>query len=315
MKLAFLFPGQGSHYSGMGRELANCYPEAKAVFDQADEALGFKLSELCFSGPESELTFTANTQPAVMAVSIAAYRVLESRAITPSVAAGHSLGEYSALVAAGGLSLSDGVRLVRRRGEYMQRAVPVGEGAMAAIIGLERSVVEELCRDGGPRGGLAEPANFNCLGQTVVSGTTAAVEYVAARAREAGARKAVMLPVSAPFHCALMRPAADWLSPHLNATPFGALRYPVCTNVDAELVSSGEEARRSLLSQMTAPVRWEDSIKRISSLGVEAFIEVGPGKVLSGLVKRIAKQAIVANVEDVRTLEQTLELIDGLAHG
>lgn len=311
MKLAFLFPGQGSHYVGMGEELANTYPEAKAVFDEADTALGFKVSELCFSSSESDLTYTANTQPAVLTASIAAYRVLDTHGITPQVAAGHSLGEYSALVAAGALLLADAVRLVRLRGEYMQQAVPVGEGAMAAIIGLEPKVVEELCRDGSATGGVAEPANYNSPGQTVVSGTAAAVECVAARAVEAGAHKAVMLPVSAPFHCTLMKPAAARLGPHLEATPFRDLRYPVCTNVDAELVSSGDAARRSLLRQITAPVRWEEAMRRILALSVEAFIEVGPGRVLSGLLRRIDKGAAVANVEDEKSLAKTLRLTGG----
>lgn len=311
MKMAFLFPGQGSQYVGMGKELAETYPEAKVVFDEADDALGFKVSELCFSGPETDLTSTANTQPAVLAMSIAAYRALESQGIIPHVAAGHSLGEYSALVAAGALSLADAVQIVRRRGEYMQEAVPVGAGAMAAIIGLERSVVEKLCRDGGATGGVAEPANFNAPGQTVVSGTTADVEHVAARALEAGAAKAVMLPVSAPFHCALMKPAAERLSPHLEATPFKDMRYPVCTNVDAELVSSGEVAKRSLIRQVNAPVRWEEAMRRIMTTGMDAFIEVGPGRVLSGLLRRIDKRVAVANVEDERSLGKTLGMIGG----
>ncbi len=304
MKAALLFPGQGSQYVGMGKELAQKYPEAKAVFDEADDALGFRISELCFSGPEEDLIRTANTQPAVLAVSVAAYRVLESHGITVQAAAGHSLGEYSALVAAGALSLTDAVQLVRRRGEYMQEAVPVGEGAMAAIIGLEQSVVEKLCKD--LEG--AEPANFNAPGQIVVSGAVGAVEQVAARALDAGAAKAVMLPVSAPFHCWLMKPAAESLAAHLEATPFRDPRYPVCTNVDAQFVNSGETAKLSLMRQVTAPVRWEESMRRILGMRAERFIEVGPGRVLSGLLKRIDKRATVTNVEDDKSLAKTLQL-------
>jgi [acyl-carrier-protein] S-malonyltransferase len=305
-KLAFLFPGQASQYPGMGKELADKYPAAKGVFDEADAALGFSLSEICFSGTEEALKLTVNTQPAIVTVSVAAYRVLAEKGVRPDFVAGHSLGEYSALVAAGSLEFADAVRLVRRRGEYMQTAVPEGVGAMAAILGLAPAQVTEICRKA-TDGQVVSPANLNSPEQTVISGNAEAVKRAVEMASAGGAKRAVMLPVSAPFHSALMAPAAERLEIDLRAVAFHALRVPLVSNADAEIISSGEEARESLIRQVTLPVRWEESVRELVEQGVNTFVEVGPSRVLTGLLRQIDRSVHVFNVEDEKSLHSTLE--------
>jgi [acyl-carrier-protein] S-malonyltransferase len=305
-KLAFLYPGQGSQYSGMGKDLADKYPAARRVFDEADQALALSVSDLCFSGSEEALKLTANTQPTILTVSVAAHRILSERGVQPDFVAGHSLGEFSALVAAGALELQDAVRLVRRRGEYMQLAVPEGVGAMAAILGLAPMQVTELCRKAA-RGQVVAPANLNSPEQTVISGDAVAVKQAVELASASGAKRAVMLPVSAPFHSALMLPAQQQLEVDLRKTPFRALRVPLVTNVDAEIITSGDEARESLIRMVTLPVRWEESIRLLVEQGVNTFIEVGPGRVLTGLLRQIDRSVHVFNVEDEKSLNSTLE--------
>src|SRR5262249_43664213 len=308
MSIAFIFPGQGSQSAGMACELFENYPEAARVFAEADQALGFSLSKLCFEGPEEELQLTANTQPAILAASIAAYRALGGR-VRPAYMAGHSLGEYSALVAAGALSLGDGLRLVRRRGELMQEAVPVGLGAMAAILGLDAENVAKAC-DEAAQGEICSPANFNTPVQTVIAGNLRAVERAVEECKRRGARRAVMLKVSAPFHCQLMKPAEEALAPILNAAEFHDPLVPVINNVDGAACTSGAAAREGLIRQVTAPVQWPRRTDKMVKRGVDAFIGIGPGKVLLGLVKSIAKGRDVGllNVEDKASLEATLSV-------
>ena len=305
-KLAFLFPGQGSQYPGMGKELAESYPAARSVFDEADKTLGFSVSDLCFSGSEEALKLTANTQPAILTVSVAAYQVLAEKGVRPDYVAGHSLGEFSALVAAGGLEFADAVRLVRRRGEYMQSAVPQGMGAMAAILGLAPAQVTQLCRTA-CNGQVVAPANLNSPEQTVISGHAEAVKRAVELASAGGAKRAVMLAVSAPFHSALMLPAALQLEADLREVAFYDLRVPLVTNTDAEFTTSGEEARESLIRQVTLPVRWEESVRELIDQGVNTFVEVGPGRVLTGLLRQIDRSVHVFNVEDNKSLNSTLE--------
>ena len=307
-KLAFLFPGQASQYPGMGRDLVENFPESRAVFEEADAALGLALSKLCFEGPEDALKRTENTQPAILTVSVAAYRALERRGVTPDFAAGHSLGEYSALVAAGSLEFSAAVRLVRARGLYMQEAVPEGEGAMAAILGIASPDVADICRKAAGNE-VVSAANLNSPDQTVVSGNAAAVKRVVEVASQSGAKRAVILPVSAPFHCALMASAQNRLEPCLRSTSFGPLRFPVISNVDAEAITSGEEARAALIRQVTLPVRWLDSVREMLENDVSIFVEVGPGKVLSGLLRQIDRSVRCFNVEDSASLRATLDRI------
>lgn len=307
-KLAFLFPGQASQYPGMGRDLAEKFPESRAVFDEADAALGFSISKLCFEGSEDALKLTENTQPAILTVSLAAYRALESRGIAPDFAAGHSLGEYSALVAAGALEFSSAVKIVRQRGRYMQEVVPAGEGAMAAIMGLSPADVAEVCKKAA-QGEVVSPANLNSPEQIVISGAAAAVKRAVEIASQSGAKRAVILPVSAPFHCALMLPAQQRLEPDLRAAKFGSLRFPVITNVDAEAVTSGDEARDALIRQVTLPVRWLDSVREMIDQGVTIFVEVGPGKVLAGLLRQIDRSVRCFGVEDAASLQSTLDKI------
>jgi [acyl-carrier-protein] S-malonyltransferase len=307
-KLAFLFPGQASQYPGMGSDLAANFPESRAVFDEADAALGFPISKLCFEGPEETLKLTENTQPAILTVSVAAYRALEKRGVTPELVAGHSLGEYSALVAAGALAFADAVRLARRRGQYMQEAVPAGDGAMAAILGLSPADVAEICKKAADRE-VVSAANLNSPEQIVISGHAGAVKRAVEIASQSGAKRAVMLPVSAPFHCALMAPAQKSFEADLRATQFNALRFPVITNVDAEAIESGDEAREALIRQVTLPVRWLDSVHEMIESGVKIFVEVGPGKVLLGLLRQIDRSVRCFNVEDAASLHATLDKI------
>ena len=307
-RVAFIFPGQGSQYPGLGRELAEKYPSARQVFAAADAALGFPLSKLCFEGPAEELQLTANTQPALLTVSVAASAVLKEKGIRADYVAGHSLGEYSALVAAGALKLADAVRIVRKRGEYMQQAVPARDGAMAAIMGLSPADVAEVCKKAA-EDGVVSPANLNSPEQTVISGSAAAVKRAVEIASQSGAKRAVILPVSAPFHCALMLPAQQRLEPDLRAAKFSSLRFPLITNVDAEAVTSGDEAREALIRQVTLPVRWLDSIREMIDQGVTIFVEVGPGKVLAGLLRQIDRSVRCFGVEDSATLQSTLDKI------
>ena len=292
----------------MGRDLADNFPESRQVFEEADSALGISVSKLCFEGSEEELKLTANTQPAILTVSTAAWRALEKRDILPDYVAGHSLGEYSALVAAGGLDFATAVKLVRGRGRYMQEAVPAGEGAMAAILGLSPADVAEVCRKAAGDE-VVSPANLNSPEQTVISGSAAAVKRAVEIASQSGAKRAVILPVSAPFHCALMLPAQQRLEPDLRSAAFSPLRFPLVTNVDAGIVTSGEEAREALIRQVTSPVRWLDSIREMIENGVTIFVEVGPGKVLAGLLRQIDRAVRCLSVEDAASLQATLDKI------
>jgi len=301
--IALLFPGQGSQAVGMGKDLAEKYPIARQTFDEADDALGYKLSQLCFEGPEDQLRLTEITQPAILTVSVAALRVLEARIHKPSFVAGHSLGEYSAHVASGTIAFADAVRTVRNRGKYMQEAVPVGVGAMAAILGLDLERVTALCHDAGE---VCQPANINSSEQIVISGNTAAVQRAAKLAEERGAKKAVLLPVSAPFHCSLMKPAQDRLEADLNALGMQKPEYPVACNVDAALVADEQHARDTLVRQVTGSVKWHQSMRLLIEKGVETFIEVGPGKVLWGLMRQIDRSKTCLNVNDEATLTKTL---------
>lgn len=292
MKTAFLFPGQGSQYAGMGKSLAAASPLAAAVFAEADAALGFKLSQLCFEGPEADLKLTENTQPALVAVSTAALRVLADRGLTADYVAGHSLGEYSALVAAGSLTLADAVRLVRQRGRYMQEAVPAGVGAMAALLKMPLdkldAVLAEAAQGEGEQGEVVTAANFNSPDQVVIAGHAGAVARAQELAKAAGARRAVPLPVSAPFHCPLMKPAQDRLRADLDATAFADLAMPLVNNWQAREIRTGSDAREGLFHQVPNPVRWTATIEYLAAQGVTRFIEVGAGKVIAGLVKNIA---------------------------
>src|SRR6202521_1922853 len=305
-KVAFVFPGQGSQYPGMGKELADKYPAARAVFEEADKVLGVSIWNICCEGTEEELKLTANTQPAILAVSVAASRVLAEKGITADFVAGHSLGEYSALVAAGALSFSDAVKVVRKRGAYMQEAVPAGQGAMAAIMGLSPAVVTDACKRAA-EAEVCSPANLNSPEQTVISGHASAVKRAVEIASQLGAKRAVILAVSAPFHCALMMPAQEKLEKDLRKTEFAALRVPLVTNVDADTETSGDEARDALIRQVTMPVRWEESVRMLIDEGVNTFVEVGPSRVLTGLLRQIDRSIHVFNVEDEKSLRSTLE--------
>ncbi len=307
--IALLFPGQGSQAVGMGKDFAEKYPAARRIFDEADEALGYKLSTLCFEGPEDQLRLTEITQPAILTVSIAALRVIETRMPKPSYVAGHSLGEYSAHVAAGTFSFAEAVRTVRNRGKYMQEAVPVGVGAMAAILGMEAEKVAAVCQDAA-QGEVCEPANINSPEQIVISGNTAAVERAAKLADERGAKRAKLLPVSAPFHCSLMKPAQDRLKDDLDALNLHKPTYPVACNVEAELVTDDLRARDTLVRQVTGSVKWDACMRVLIAQGVQTFIEVGPGKVLCGLMRQIDRSKTCLNVSDDASLTKTLESLE-----
>ena len=309
-KVAFMFPGQASQYPGMGKELAEKYPAARAVFDEADKALGFSISKMCFEGTEDELKLTANTQPTILTVSVAAFRVLEEKGIAPDYVAGHSLGEYSALVAVGSLKFVDAVKLVRKRGMYMQEAVASGQGAMAAIMGLSPAVVQDVCKRAA-EGEVCSAANLNSPEQTVISGSAGAVKRAVEIASQSGAKRAVILPVSAPFHSALMMPAQEKLEKDLQVTAFADLQLPLVTNVDADTIRTGEEARGALVRQVSMTVRWEESMRMLLDEGVNTFVEVGPGRVLTGLMRQIERSVASLNVEDEKSLAGTLEKITG----
>ena len=307
-KVAFVFPGQASQYPGMGKELADKYAVAKAAFEEADRALGFSISKLCFEGTEDELKLTANTQPAILTCSVAVYRVLSEKGLEPDYVAGHSLGEYSALVAGGSLKLADAVQLVRKRGTYMQDAVPHGVGAMAAIMGLSHAVVADICKRAA-LGEVCSAANLNSPDQTVISGHAGAVKRAVELASQSGAKRAVILPVSAPFHSALMNPMQQKLEQDLRAAQFSDLRVPLVTNVDADTITTGNEAREALIRQVSMPVRWEESVRLLIDEGVNTFVEVGPGRVLTGLLRQIERSVAALNVEDEKSLAATVEKI------
>lgn len=298
-----MFPGQGSQYRGMGKDLLETFPEARRVFDEADEELGFSLSGLCFEGPDQQLVLTENTQPAVLTVSIAAWAVLARRGARADFVAGHSLGEYSALVAAGCLRFRDAVRVVRLRGRFMQEAVPQGQGAMAAVLGLDVPTLEGICGEASSAESTVSLANLNSPEQIVIAGAADALERAAKLAGAAGARRVLPLPVSAPFHCQLMRPAQARLEPVLESIPFNDFQTPLVNNVDASLVRTGHEARQGLIRQVVAPVRWTETVLRFKGLGVNSYVEVGPGKVLTGLIRRSDRDSATANVGTVEEVE------------
>ena len=308
MKIAYIFPGQGSQYVGMAKEFIENYKESKDVFDAASGALGYDLAALCMQGPVEKLNLTENTQPAILAASIAILQPLERRGLVASAAAGHSLGEYTAITAAGGFGLQDAVSLVQKRGRYMQEAVPEGSGLMAAILGMEREAVEKTCLEAS-KNGIVAPANYNSPGQIVIAGEKKAVEKAIELAKAAGAKKVVPLAVSVPSHCAMMKAAGDRLAQELDRVKIHDLRIPIVNNADAKFIQSASELKPSLLRQISSPLYWEDSIKNLVADGYDTFIEVGPGKVLTGLVKRIAKDAKLLNVEDQKSMADTLSAL------
>ena len=308
-KIAYVFPGQGSQAVGMGKDLADNFPAARQVFDEADDALGFPLAAMCFEGNEEDLQLTANTQPAILATSIAAYRAMISEGFpAPAFVAGHSLGEYSALVAAGVLDFGDAVRTVRKRGTYMQEAVPVGVGAMAAILGLDVESIEHGCAQAA-EGQVCSPANINSPSQVVIAGNSEAVDRACEILKGKGAKRAIKLNVSAPFHCGLMTPAEDRLAVDLAKLSYGEFQFPIVHNVDAEPSTESESVADRLKRQVSSPVRWLQSVEKMRASGIEKFIEVGPGKVLTGLLRQIDREATGMNVEDAASLRSTVETL------
>ena len=312
MKTAFVFPGQGSHKVGMLQDLYNEYPIVKQRFEEADQALGYSISQLCFEGPDTELVKTANTQPAILTASVACYEILKEKGFTPDIVGGHSLGEYSAMVAAGVIDFKDAVYLVHKRGEFMQDAVPLGEGAMAAIINLDRDTVVALCDKITEEVGSVQAVNFNCPGQIIISGKTEAVEKACEAMKEAGAKRALPLPVSGPFHSRLMEPAAARLKEEMDKIEFHDAQIPVVTNVTGKILTKAQDIKDSLLVQVASPVLWEDCVAEMVNFGAQAFVEVGPGKVLTGFTKKINKEMQLANVEDLASLDKCLEFLEGV---
>jgi [acyl-carrier-protein] S-malonyltransferase len=308
MKIAFIFPGQGSQYVGMAKEFIENFSESREVFELSSSVLGFDLLQLCLHGPVEKLNLTENTQPAILAASIALLLPLERRGLTAAAAAGHSLGEYTAITAAGGFALKDAIALVRKRGRYMQEAVPEGTGLMAAILGMERQDVEKTCHEAA-KNGIVAPANYNSPGQIVIAGEKKAVETAMELAKNSGAKKVIPLAVSVPSHCALMEKAGDRLAQELEHVDISDLRMPIVNNADAKFIRTAAELRPSLRKQISAPLYWEDSIKAMVEEGFDTFIEIGPGKVLTGLVKRIAREAKVLNVEDQKSMSDTLSAV------
>ncbi len=307
--VAFVFPGQGSQYVGMGKDLFGGFSEARRVFEEANEVLGYDLTQLCFQGPEEDLKLTANTQPAILTTSIAALRVMQAeRKIIPLAAAGHSLGEYGALVASGGLRFADAVRLVHLRGKFMQEAVPVGMGAMAAVMGMTGPEVRDVCGEAS-QGEVLAPANYNCPGQIAIAGHASAVRRAVEMVGKMAGKKAILLPVSAPFHCALMKPAGERLKEELARVEVGDLRFPVLSNAEADFYSGQEKIRELLVKQVDHPVRWEECMQKLLGAGAKIALEVGPGKVLSGLMRRISRDLKMANVEDGQSWEKARELL------
>lgn len=305
-KLAFVFPGQGAQKVGMGKDFYDNYDVAKKMFKEADEALGYSIMKMCFEGPEEDLKLTANTQPAILTISCIANEILKENGIQPEITGGHSLGEYSALVAAGVLNFQDAVALVHKRGSYMQEAVPVGEGGMAAIIGVDRDKIVEVCQQVSAESPV-QAVNFNCPGQIVIAGATKGVELAAEELKAAGAKKAVILPVSAPFHSTLMKPAAEKLAVELDKVTISDAKIPVVANVSAEILTKAEDIKASLVAQAASPVLWEDCVARMKEFGADVLLEAGPGKTLCGFNRRIDKTITSLNVEDVASLEKSLD--------
>ncbi len=304
MKIAFLFPGQGSQQVGMGKDVFNSSPLARQLFDQADETLGYSLSTLCFEGPESDLRLTYHTQPAILTTSIALWTVFNEKGIAADYVAGHSLGEYSALVSAGAMSFEEAVSTVRARGQYMDEAVPAGVGAMAAVLGMNADELMSVCKAITEEGYTVEPANLNSPGQIVISGSAEGVSQAAVRLKEAGAKRVIQLDVSGPFHSSLMKPAADKLAAKLEEVVINHAFIPMVANVTADVVQHKKEIRENLITQVYSPVRWEESVGRLITLGVDHFVEIGPGNVLTGLVKKVKRDVATYNVNDFTSLEE-----------
>lgn len=306
-KLAFVFPGQGAQAVGMGREFYDHYEVAKKLFEEADEALGYSITKLCFEGPEEELKLTANTQPAILTVSVIAQELLKENGVAPDIVGGHSLGEYSALVAAGVLSFSDAVVLVHKRGQYMQEAVPVGQGGMAAIIGLDNEVIGKACEEASKEAGAVQPVNFNCPGQTVIAGTTEGVKAAVEKLSAAGAKKAVVLPVSAPFHSTLMKPAAEKLAAELDKVTLSDAKIPVVANYTGKLEQDAAEIKQNLVAQADHPVQWIQCVETMKAFGADTYVEAGPGRTLCGLNRRIDRKLKSLHVENIETLKKVLD--------